>query len=69
MPRLIINGETDNNAPANIAALLHAQKISETQWPSIALAKNGMVIPRHDWPNVIFVDGDRVEIVKPFVGG
>jgi sulfur carrier protein len=69
MPRLIINGETDNNAPTNIAALLHAQKIPEAQWSSIALAKNGTVIPRHEWPNIMFAEGDRVEIVKPFVGG
>jgi sulfur carrier protein len=35
----------------------------------IAVAVNGVVVPRCNWVNTILSPGDTVDIVKPFQGG
>jgi thiamine biosynthesis protein ThiS len=35
----------------------------------VAVAVNGMVVPRQDWPNSRLAEGDEIEIVQPIKGG
>lgn len=35
----------------------------------IAIAHNGTVLHREDWPSVVLRDGDRLEIVRMIGGG
>jgi thiamine biosynthesis protein ThiS len=35
----------------------------------VAVARNGLVVPRPNWSREILVDGDRIEIVRAAAGG
>lgn len=69
MPELVINGEQKKASAADMAALLDEENIPAEYRASLAMARNGVVVARQQWPHEKLHDGDRVEIVKPFVGG
>ena len=69
MPEITINGDKKNVSGGSITSLLEAEKIPSEHWKAMAVARNGQVIPKAEWASTQINAGDRIEIVKPFVGG
>jgi sulfur carrier protein len=67
-PRIRVNGQDEPLSAQSVAALL-AQKEISTDMRGIAVAVNGRVIPRADWPNTRLAAGDAIEIVLARQGG
>ena len=66
--QITLNGEaTRLEADCVIDLLVSAGLDPERR--GIAVAVNGAVVPRQEWPRRAIRDGDLVEIVKPFAGG
>jgi sulfur carrier protein len=63
-----VNGQDEPLQARSVAALL-AQKEIPTDMRGIAVALNGRVIPRADWPGTPLAAGDAVEIVLARQGG
>ena len=68
MMRLRINGADAEVAVATIAELLAEQGI-DSKARFLAVAVNGAVVRRAEWPMAALAAGDSVEIVRPFQGG
>ena len=68
MTRLRINGEEADIAVKTIAELL-AERGIDPNARFLAVAVNGAVVRRADWPVAALSAGDTVEIVRPFQGG
>ena len=66
--RLRINGAEAELAVATIAELLAERGIDPTA-RFLAVAVNGAVVRRAEWPMAALSAGDTVEIVRPFQGG
>jgi sulfur carrier protein len=67
-PRIRVNGQEEPLRAQSVAALL-AQKEISTDMRGIAVAINGRVIPRADWPGTQLSAGDAIEIVLARQGG
>jgi sulfur carrier protein len=63
-----INGQDEPLSVETLAALL-TEKAVDTAQRGIAVALNGAVVPRTDWPTTVLQDGDSVEIVRARQGG
>lgn len=63
-----VNGEEETLAVATLSALLQDKAIDPSQ-RGIAVALNGVVVPRAAWPATSLRPGDRVEIVCARQGG
>jgi sulfur carrier protein len=68
MTRLKINGVEEELPVATIAELLAARGI-DPKARFLAVALNGNVVRRAEWPGAALSPGDNVEIVRPFQGG
>jgi len=68
MTRLKINGVEEELPVATIAELLAARGI-DPKARFLAVALNGNVVRRAEWPGAALSAGDNVEIVRPFQGG
>jgi sulfur carrier protein len=68
MTRLRINGEEAELAVGTIAELLVERGIDPTA-RFLAVALNGAVVRRAEWPEAALSTGDNVEIVRPLQGG
>jgi sulfur carrier protein len=68
MTRLRINGEDAELAVTTVAELL-AERGIDPQARFLAVAVNGAVVRRAEWPHQALAAGDSVEIVRPFQGG
>ena len=68
MTRIRINGVEEEVAVATLADLLVARGVDPTA-RFLAVAVNGAVVRRSDWPASPLSPGDDVEIVRPFSGG
>jgi sulfur carrier protein len=68
MTRLRINGEEAELAVATIAELLVERGI-DPKARFLAVAVNGAVVRRAEWPESALSPGDSVEIVRPLQGG
>jgi sulfur carrier protein len=66
--RVRINGVEEEVAVATLADLLVARSVDPTA-RFLAVAVNGAVVRRSDWPCRPLSPGDDVEIVRPFSGG
>ena len=66
--RLRINGAEAEVAVATIAELLAEQGI-DPKARFLAVAVNGAVVRRAEWPVAALAAGDDVEIVRPLQGG
>jgi sulfur carrier protein len=65
--KVTVNGKTQDVAgEQNVTGLLHALKVKAEQ---VAVAINGEVVRRGDWPETDLRDGDTVEIVRAVGGG
>ena len=68
-PSLIrVNGQDEPLRAHTVAALLAEREIS-TDMRGIAVAVNGRVVPRADWPDATLAAGDAIEIVLARQGG
>ena len=68
MTRLRINGEEAEVAVGTIAELL-AERGIDPKARFLAVAVNGAVIRRAEWPATALAAGDSIEIVRPLQGG
>jgi sulfur carrier protein len=65
---LEVNGEARSSAAATLAELLAELGIDPaTRW--LAVARNGAVALRREWPATPIDAGDRIEIIRPRQGG
>jgi sulfur carrier protein len=63
-----VNGEEQALTTPTLAALLD-EKAVDVQQRGIAVALNGRVVPRAEWPSTNLNPGDNVEIVRARQGG
>jgi sulfur carrier protein len=63
-----VNGQNEPLAAAMLSALLHEKEIAPDA-RGVAVAINGMVVPRAAWPSTRLSAGDQVEIVRARQGG
>jgi len=63
-----VNGQEEELAAGTVVELLRAKGIDPTA-RFLAVAVNGIVRPRRDWPTIRIGVGDHVEIVRPMSGG
>jgi sulfur carrier protein len=68
MMRLRINGIEEEVAVATLAELLSARGVNPKA-RFLAVAVNGAVVRRADWPERPLSPGDDIEIVRPLQGG
>ena len=68
MTRLRINGVEEEVVVTTVAQLLVARGVDAAA-RYLAIAVNGIVVRRSDWPSRPLSPGDDVEIVRPFSGG
>jgi sulfur carrier protein len=61
-----INGQNEKLSVTTVAALLAEKEINVR---GVAVALNGAVVPRADWPATKLRDGDTLEIVRALQGG
>jgi sulfur carrier protein len=63
-----VNGEEERVAAGTVAELLQSRGVP-TDGRGVAVAVNGTLVPRARWPSARLEPGDRIEIIKPVVGG
>ena len=63
-----VNGEATPVGAVTLAELVQDQSLP-AQGKGIAVALNDAVVPRAKWPATALKAGDRVEIMRPIVGG
>lgn len=67
MIRVIINGEEQSlQRPLTVAEYIGSLPVNR-RW--VAVARNGEVVPRHRWAEVLIQDGDVIEVVRMVGGG
>jgi sulfur carrier protein len=68
MTRVRINGVEEDVAAATLADLLVAHGVDPAA-RFLAVAVNGTIVRRSEWPARALAPDDDVEIVRPFSGG
>jgi sulfur carrier protein len=68
MTRLTVNGVDEEVAATTVAQLL-ADRGIDPGARFLAVALNGAVVRRTEWPAAALKPGDAVEIVRPLQGG
>jgi len=68
MTRLQINGVEEEVTVATVAELVAARGVDPAA-RFLAVALNGSVLHRSEWPSKLLSAGDNIEIVRPFSGG
>ena len=68
MSRIRVNGEPRSLDVTTVVELLSAEKIDRDA-RFLAVAVNGVVVPRGTWDERSLKDGDDIEIVRPAPGG
>lgn len=63
-----VNGQDEPLTATTLAALLDEKAVDVAQ-KGIAVALNGAVVPRAEWPATRLNPGDSVEIVRARQGG
>lgn len=67
MLQLRVNGETRSlDRPMTLQQYLEANNLV---LPFMAVARNGEVLHKHEYPEVTLEDGDRIEVVRMVGGG
>jgi sulfur carrier protein len=66
--RIRINGQDEPLEAETLAALLEVKAVDVAQ-KGIAVALNGAVVPRAEWPTTRLKAGDSIEIVRARQGG
>ncbi len=65
---ITLNGEATRIDAESVTDLLVRTGLDPAR-RGIAVAVNGAVVPRREWPRHVIREGDLIEIVKPFAGG
>ena len=65
---ITVNGETRPWQALGLIQLLEGEGVDPAR-KGVAVAINGAVVPRRDWPETALRPNDRIEIVKPYAGG
>jgi len=65
---VVLNGKRASANTESLAEFLAEQGVDASR-RFIALAVNGVVVPRGEWPSLRLSDGDEIEIVQPMKGG
>ena len=68
MTRIKINGMDEEIAASTVSELLAGRGVDPAA-RFVAVAVNGSVVRRSEWPSTVLVADDNVEIVRPFSGG
>ena len=63
-----VNGQSEPFLAVTLTALLREKEIAPDA-RGVAVAINGMVVPRAAWPSTRLSAGDQVEIVRARQGG
>ena len=63
-----VNGQNEPLSAATLTALLREKEIAPDA-RGVAVAINGMVVPRAAWPSTPLRAGDQIEIVRARQGG
>jgi sulfur carrier protein len=63
-----VNGQDEPLAATTLAALIASKNISPGL-RGVAVARNGSVVPRAEWPTTSIAAGDVIEIVVARQGG
>jgi sulfur carrier protein len=66
---LRLNGKVEVIAATTVEGLLRERGLDPAQVRFLAVAVNGAVVPRGEWPARALAPGDDVEIVRPLQGG
>jgi sulfur carrier protein len=66
---LVVNGQPRECDAETVDALLAGELEEGHTRRGIAVAVNGQMVPRAEWPRRVFSKGDRVEIVHALPGG
>lgn len=67
MIAITVNGERrDLDSPVRLVAFLESLGVDPR---SVAVARNGDVLPREKWPETTLQDGDVLEVVRMVGGG
>jgi thiamine biosynthesis protein ThiS len=67
MITLTVNGKKQQlEGPTKLTAFLDTLEINRRH---VAVARNGSVVRREEWPEVVLEDGDVLEIVRMVGGG
>jgi len=67
--RLVVNGEQRDISDAATIAELVRTLGRDPGRPGTAIARNGAVVPRRDWDDIVLTDGDAIEVVVAVGGG
>ena len=67
-PTIRVNGESRPLEAETLEALLRELGLNPTR-KGLAIALNGAVAPRRDWPDTALKPDDEIEIVRPARGG
>jgi sulfur carrier protein len=65
---VILNGERQAADSSSLAEFLTKQDVGPAR-RFMAVAVNGEVVPRENWPGLRLAEGDEIEIVQPMKGG
>jgi sulfur carrier protein len=68
MTRIRINGVDEELRVSTVSELLVARGVDAAA-RFVAVAVNGSVVRRAEWPSTALAAGDEVEIVRPISGG
>ena len=68
MTRMRVNGAEAEVSVMSVADLLLDRGIDPAA-RFLAVAVNGSVVRRSEWPSKLLAPGDDIEIVRPFSGG
>jgi sulfur carrier protein len=63
---------TVNGAPAEVdedLTVADLVRLRAAERRQVAVARNGTVVPRAEWPDTRLVPGDTVELLAPVAGG
>jgi sulfur carrier protein len=64
-----VNGERREVAPGATIVSLLAELGIATGTAGVAVAVNGGVVRRHEWPERALAEGDRLEVIRATQGG
>jgi len=65
--KISLNGETVDACEAKtIAELIHFYQLPPQ---SILVEHNGLALHRHEWPDRLLAEGDRIEFIRVVAGG
>ena len=65
--KISLNGDTvDTREAKTIAELIHFYQLPPQ---SILVEHNGVALHRHEWPERLLAEGDRIEFIRVVAGG